>query len=185
MENETIQILELFGGIGSPRCALRNLNIPTKAIDYVEINEKAVRSYNSMFREELAYKTIVKTAKCRFCGQMTQIEADEELTAAQAEEQATMTCNCPDAVEYQKEKQRKEKAMQNVAALFGEAAAPDKRCGEGIVKILKAAVEEIYTGGLAKVTLNLRGGVKASISQNSKGEINVERTETKKQKLTE
>lgn len=37
---ETIQILELFGGIGSPRCALRNLNIPTKAIDYVEINEK-------------------------------------------------------------------------------------------------------------------------------------------------
>lgn len=45
--------------------------------------------------------------------------------------------------------------------------------------------KEIYTGGLAKVTLNLRGGVKASISQNSKGEINVERTETKKQKLTE
>lgn len=27
---------------------------------------------------------IVKTAKCRFCGQMTQIEADEKLTAAQA-----------------------------------------------------------------------------------------------------
>ena len=131
-------------------------------------------------REKERMGNIVKTAKCRFCGQMTQIEADEELTAAQAEEQATMTCNCPDAVEYQKEKQRKEKAMQN-----GEAAAPDKRCGEGIVKILKAAVEEIYTGGLAKVTLNLRGGVKASISQNSKGEINVERTETKKQKLTE
>lgn len=79
----------------------------------------------------------------------------------------------------------KEKAIQNVAALFGEAAAPEKRCSEGIVNILKAAVEEIYTGGLAKVTLNLRGGVKASISQNSKGEINVERTETKKQKLTE
>ena len=36
---------------------MRNLNIPTKAIDYVEINEKAVRSYNSMFREELEYKT--------------------------------------------------------------------------------------------------------------------------------
>ena len=104
---------------------------------------------------------IIKTAKCRFCGQMTQIEADEKLTAAQAEEQATMTCNCTEAVEYQKEKQRKEKAMQNVTALFGKAAAPDKRCGEGIVNILKAAVEEIYTGGLAKVTLNLRGGGKS------------------------
>lgn len=52
-----VQILELFGGIGSPRCALRNLNIPTKAIDYVEIDEKAVRSYNAMFAEELEYKT--------------------------------------------------------------------------------------------------------------------------------
>ena len=46
-----VQILELFGGIGSPRCALRNLGIPTKAIDYVEIDEKAVRSYNNMFSE--------------------------------------------------------------------------------------------------------------------------------------
>lgn len=52
-----VQILELFGGIGSPRCALRNLGIPTKAIDYVEIDEKAVRSYNSMFAEELPYQT--------------------------------------------------------------------------------------------------------------------------------
>lgn len=52
-----VQILELFGGIGSPRCALRNLNIPTKAIDYVEIDENAVRSYNAMFAEELEYRT--------------------------------------------------------------------------------------------------------------------------------
>lgn len=52
-----VQILELFGGIGSPRIALRNLGIPVKAIDYVEIDEKAVRSYNAMFADELSYKT--------------------------------------------------------------------------------------------------------------------------------
>lgn len=52
-----IQILELFGGIGSPRIALRNLGIDVKAIDYVEIDEKAVRSYNSMFEKDLKYKT--------------------------------------------------------------------------------------------------------------------------------
>lgn len=56
-EEKPVQILELFGGIGSPRCALRNLGIPTKAIDYVETDEKAVRSYNNMFSEELPYKT--------------------------------------------------------------------------------------------------------------------------------
>ena len=37
--------------------ALRNLNIPVKAIDYVEIDEKAVHSYNAMFADELGYKT--------------------------------------------------------------------------------------------------------------------------------
>ncbi len=128
---------------------------------------------------------IINTAPCRFCGQMIQLDTEEKLTKPQAEEMATMTCGCSEAVEYQKEKQRKEKALKNVSTLFGEDALPEKRIGEGIVNILRAAVEEIYSGGLAKATLNLRGGVKASISQNSKGEINVERTETKKQKLTE
>lgn len=52
-----LQILELFGGIGSPRIALRNIGVPVKAIDYVEIDEKAVRSYNAMFANELQYKT--------------------------------------------------------------------------------------------------------------------------------
>jgi DNA (cytosine-5)-methyltransferase 1 len=51
-----LQILELFGGIGSPRVALRNLGIPVKSIDYVEIDEKAVRSYNAIFNDELPYK---------------------------------------------------------------------------------------------------------------------------------
>ena len=52
-----IQILELFGGIGSPRCALRNMGVPVKSIDYVEIDEKAVRSYNAMFANDLPYAT--------------------------------------------------------------------------------------------------------------------------------
>ncbi len=52
-----IQTLELFGGVGAPRKALINLGIPVKAIDYVEIDEKAVRSYNAIFQKELEYKT--------------------------------------------------------------------------------------------------------------------------------
>lgn len=54
---EMVKILELFGGIGSPRCALRNIGIPVKSIDYVEIDEKAVRSYNAIFKDELQNKT--------------------------------------------------------------------------------------------------------------------------------
>lgn len=52
-----LQILELFGGIGSPRVALRNLGIPIKSIDYVEIDQKAVDSYNAIFASELKNKT--------------------------------------------------------------------------------------------------------------------------------
>lgn len=52
-----IQILELFGGVGAPRKALINLGVPVKSIDYVEIDEKAVHSYNAIFHKELAYKT--------------------------------------------------------------------------------------------------------------------------------
>ncbi|GKV66717.1 MULTISPECIES: DNA cytosine methyltransferase [unclassified Sporosarcina] len=44
-----IKILELFGGIGAPRKALINLGVSHKTIDYVEWNEKAVRTYNAMF----------------------------------------------------------------------------------------------------------------------------------------
>lgn len=50
-----IKILELFGGIGSPRIALRNIGIPVKSIDYVEIDPDAVRSYNAMFKEQIRY----------------------------------------------------------------------------------------------------------------------------------
>lgn len=52
-----VKTLELFGGIGSPRIALRNMGVAVKAIDYVEIDEQAVRSYNAMFADELPYTT--------------------------------------------------------------------------------------------------------------------------------
>lgn len=70
--NDTIQILELFGGIGSPRCALRNLNIPTKAIGILLRNgEKVPKSIENqlykrldaldaqIFECEMEYKEIV------------------------------------------------------------------------------------------------------------------------------
>ena len=51
-----VHTLELFGGVGSPRCAFRNIRLPVKAIDYVEIDQKAVDSYNQMFIADLPYK---------------------------------------------------------------------------------------------------------------------------------
>lgn len=53
-----IKILELFGGIGAPRKALINLGVEHKSIDYVEFNEKAVRSYNAMFDNRYAAQDV-------------------------------------------------------------------------------------------------------------------------------
>lgn len=52
-----IKLLSLFGGIGADVASLRNLNEDFKQIDYVEIDEKAVRSVNAMFAEFQKYKT--------------------------------------------------------------------------------------------------------------------------------
>ena len=39
MENKTLKILELFGGIGAPRKALENLGFDIKSIDYTDFIE--------------------------------------------------------------------------------------------------------------------------------------------------
>jgi DNA (cytosine-5)-methyltransferase 1 len=54
-----IKILELFGGIGAPRKALINLGVDHKAIDYVEIDEKAVRAYNALYDHRHRPQTVV------------------------------------------------------------------------------------------------------------------------------
>lgn len=54
-----IQILELFGGIGAPRKALINLGVEHKAIDYVEIDKKAVRAYNSLYDNRYKNQTVI------------------------------------------------------------------------------------------------------------------------------
>ncbi len=55
--NQKIKILELFGGIGAPRKALMNIGVDVKSIDYVEIDQKAVDSYNAMFANQMKQQT--------------------------------------------------------------------------------------------------------------------------------
>lgn len=56
---QLIKILELFGGIGAPRKALINLGVEHKSIDYVEWNEKAVRTYNAMYDNRYKAESVV------------------------------------------------------------------------------------------------------------------------------
>jgi DNA (cytosine-5)-methyltransferase 1 len=47
---QRLKVLELFGGIGSPRKALENLGIDTKTVDYVEWWDWPVKAYNKLFK---------------------------------------------------------------------------------------------------------------------------------------
>lgn len=127
---------------------------------------------------------VMVTAACRFCGQLVQMEFEKELTEPQAEEAATMKCDCGQAAGYRLEILRKGKARKNVTRLFVENVSGIK-ISDNAVSLLLAAVEEICNENIRKIALDLPGGIKAMISQGKKGEINVERIETKKQKLTE
>lgn len=45
---EEIKVIEFFGGIGACTQAFKRIGIPFKVIDYVEINQNAVNSYNAI-----------------------------------------------------------------------------------------------------------------------------------------
>lgn len=66
--------------------------------------------------------------------------------------------------------------MANIQELFGEG----QEVSEEVIAILNAAVLRVCIGEVEKISMNLPGGIKAAISRNSKEEIKVERTETKK-----
>lgn len=58
-----LKLLELFGGIGSPRKALERLGIDLKVVDYVEIDKYAVESYNAIYGENFEPQDITKWDK--------------------------------------------------------------------------------------------------------------------------
>lgn len=59
---DKIKLIELFGGIGSPRKALERLRIPFESIDYVEIDKYAVKSYNAMYGENYEPQDVSKVS---------------------------------------------------------------------------------------------------------------------------
>lgn len=58
-----LKVLELFGGIGAIRKAFERQHIPHKVVDYVEIDDFAVKSYNAMYGTNFEPQDISKWDK--------------------------------------------------------------------------------------------------------------------------
>lgn len=65
--NQQLKVLELFAGMGSPAKALKNLNIDHQIIDAVEIDEKAMKAYNSIHSTNFEIQDIQKWDKNLKC----------------------------------------------------------------------------------------------------------------------
>lgn len=63
MYNESIKLLELFGGIGACSSALDRLGIDYEVADYVEIDKYAVKSYNAIHETNFEPQDITKWDK--------------------------------------------------------------------------------------------------------------------------
>ena len=54
-----MKVIELFAGIGAPRKALINLGVDFEIVDSVEIDHKAVKTYNALYGENQTPKSVV------------------------------------------------------------------------------------------------------------------------------
>ncbi|MGY6172521.1 DNA cytosine methyltransferase [Candidatus Mycoplasma pogonae] len=57
---KSINLLELFGGIGAPRKALENLNFKINSSDYVEVLPQACNAYNLLYAENYQPQDVLK-----------------------------------------------------------------------------------------------------------------------------
>lgn len=62
-KQEKLKVVEYFGGIGAIRKAFEKLDVPFEVVDYVEIDEFAVKSYNAMFGTNFEPQDISKWNK--------------------------------------------------------------------------------------------------------------------------
>lgn len=107
---------------------------------------------------------------CKFCGQSYQLETSGVCSQERLDEWATEKCDCTEAVEEKKMKEREVKAECNIAVLFGGE--------DGAVKILMAAVHQVATCKVDSVVVNIGNGVKGTIKLTSKGKIQIKKTKT-------
>lgn len=117
----------------------------------------------------------VQAGSCRFCGQMAQIETLLPWPQEKLDEAATEMCKCGAAQNYASRKKRVEKAKRTIERQFG------KYLPETAVGLLKTAVELIGEDQIDSLTLDAGNGLKGKISMTSKGNIKVEKTETRKE----
>lgn len=121
---------------------------------------------------------------CKYCGQLSSISNQNITTEEQANEYASLNCDCPDSVAYREHEEAEKRAADNrnqalnrakeqIEDLFGSGAA-----GYGLISIddkirnlMYDAAVLVYDADIKDITINISSCVKVKISKSPKGKI--------------
>lgn len=120
----------------------------------------------------------VQRGSCIFCNQIMSFETSGLAREEDLNEWATEKCDCSKAKSYSKRKKSLAGAKEKIQQLFGNSNS-----GTDVVQLFELGVDAIFNCKIEDFTINIGNGCKGKVSQNSKGNIKVERTDTRKVKF--
>jgi hypothetical protein len=125
----------------------------------------------------------VTVGGCRYCGQMQEVGPHPSQEAA--DDTASEVCDCPRARMERRVSERIEDARDRVHRLFGEGAEElgFKPISPAALDLLEGTVEQIARNVVSSATLQIRGQCKVKLALTSKGNIKINRTETRSYNL--
>lgn len=122
------------------------------------------------------------SGNCKFCGQGILLNVDEGIDQKQADEIACNKCYCYGALKDRELKNANEK----LDLLFGDGCDTYgfEKLPEDQFNILAEAVKQRVYENYLSISFSFGSGIKAKVSRNAKGEIEINRTQTNTYKLT-
>ena len=116
----------------------------------------------------------IRITACKFCGQTVMVEADTE---AEALHEATMRCNCDEALRYQEIRMRAEDAGLQMSQMYKAENVPEE-----IISQMYKAIDQMVEGRLQRAQLILPNGQKLQVTLKGTGFI-VEHSQAEKKKV--
>ena len=126
-----------------------------------------------------------KMPECKFCGQSNaKVDLKDGMTEIEADELATLSCDCPDARNYQKRQEQAAKAKIELETLMlnDNEVHNIKAVDSEAVELLKKAVDLMADDKIYQISIKLTHGGTAEIKATASGKISVQRSLTLKSK---
>lgn len=119
---------------------------------------------------------------CKFCGQVSGKEFKNVHNVDEADEAATMDCDCADAKDYQRKVKQRITAKETIRKLCSVNGCLATE--ETVIELLESAVDLISDDKFASLSMSIPDIGTVKLSVNTKNGIVVERKKTISKKVT-